>query len=340
MALNWKVKRPTMKDIARRAKVSVNTVSRALADKPEIKEETRTRIKAIAERLGYTRNILASNLRQNSTKTVGVIVSDNANPYFARVIKGIEDVLRDRGYQMILCNTEEDPKLEKDAVKVLLEKRVDGLLIVPVEKEADHIRDLLHMKVPVVFLCRKLEGINANYVVNDDVLGGYLAARHIIDKYKERPIFFLCGPMSICNARDRLAGYRKALEEGGIYLDESHIAFENINLEAGYKNMTNILQSVSPPISVLCFSDYVAMGAIRAIKEAGLVIPSDVAIVGYDDIEFASCLPTSLTTIDHPRYSIGRQGAEILVEIIEGNRSPDEFVDIILKPALIVRESS
>lgn len=338
MGNNFNVNRPTMKDIARKARVSVNTVSRALADKPDIKEETKARITRIAERLGYTRNVIAYSLRQHTTRTVGVVVSDNANPYFARVIKGIEDVLRDREYQMILCNTDEDPKLEKHAVKVLIEKRVDGLLIVPVEKEVDHIKNLLSMRIPAVFLCRKLEGIAANYVVNDDLLGGYLAARHVT-KHKDRPIFYLSGPMAICNARDRLQGFRKALAEVGLDFDESHIITGNIKLEDGYANMREVLRNASPPISVLCFSDYVAIGAMRAIRDAGLMIPEDVCIVGYDDIEFASRLPISLTTIDHPRYSIGTQGAHILLEIIGGIRPHNKLVQLVLKPELLVRES-
>lgn len=328
-----------MRDVAREAKVSVNTVSRALSDKPDIGEETKARVKKIAKEMGYTRNVLASNLRHRSTKVVGVIVSDNANPYFAGVIKGIEDVLRENGYQMILCNTGEDPALEKDAVRTLLEKQVDGLLIVPVEKEIDHLEVLLNMEVPAVFLCRRIQGLRANYVLNDDVLGGYLAAKHIA-KFKERPVFILCGPLSICNARDRLIGYKKALLEVGTPIDESRVSCGNITLQDGYRNMLDILRNVSPPISVLCFSDYVAIGALRAIKEAGLGVPEHVSIVGYDDIEFASCLPVALTTIDHPRYSIGKYGAEMLLEIIEGKRLPKEFVEVILKPELIIRESS
>lgn len=329
----------TMKDIAKRANVSVNTVSRALSNKQDISEETKNNIYKIAEELRYTYNSLAKDLRLNSTKTIGVLVYDNANPFFARIIKGIQDVLKNKGYQMFLCNTEENYELEVKAIKVLLEKRVDGLLIVPVEKGIDDFQELIKKNVPFVLLNRRIEGIDTDYVITNDILGGYLAT-NCLAKHKDRKICFLCGPLNISVARDRLEGYKRALHENGIKFKGRYVKYYNLNPEDGYKNMKQILQVEATPLSVFCASDYVAVGALKAIHEKGLKIPQDIALVGYDNIELIACLDVPITSIDPARYSLGKEGAKILIDLIENEDSERGARQIVLKPKLVIRKSS
>lgn len=337
--MRLRVHQPTMKDIATRADVSVNTVSRALRNKDDISEETRSKIIRIANELGYTYNTLARDLRQRRTSTIGVIVSDNSNPFFARVIRGIQDEARDRGYQIILANTDEDYDMEVSAIGLMLEKRVDGILIVPVGTSTDNIMLLQERGIPTVLLVRNFGTLECSYVVNDDVLGAYLATQCLL-KHQNRPIVFLNGHNGVSDSMKRFAGFRKAIEESGGVFDEESVIWGCIDLDDGYRAASALLDQAKPPISLFCFSDYVAIGAIKAIREHHLAVPDDVAVVGYDDIEIVSCLEVPLTTVDHARYSIGRTGTGVLIDIIEQKIEPGEKTRIVLKPRLVERESS
>lgn len=328
--------RVTMKDIAKIAQVSVNTVSRALNDKPDISKATKERIREVAKQLNYKRNVLAKNLRTSKTEIIGVVVSDNSNPFFARVLKGIEDTTNERGYQIILCNTEERYEKEEKSVHLLLELRVAGLLITPTQANTEHIIELKRLGVPFVLLSRKMEDMITNYVICDDALGAYLATNHIVKQGHKR-IAYLGGSAEISDAKERLRGYRQALLENNIEPDPLLIKAGCMNPETGYRAMKEILAGQQCPTAVFCFSDYVAIGAIKAIEEKRYRIPADVAVVGYDDIEFAPYLRVPLTTIRNPQYSIGVEAAKLLIGIIEDDISQPH--QVVLKPELVIRES-
>lgn len=326
----------TMKDIAKKAQVSVNTVSRALNDKPDISETTKKKVREIAKQLNYKRNILARNVRTSKTKTIGVVISDNSNPFFAKVLKGIEDTTNKQDYQIILCNTEEKCEKEARSVNLLLELRVAGLLITPTQASIKHILELKKLGIPFVLLSRKIEDIITNYVICDDVLGAYLATNHII-KQGHKKIAYLSGSAEISDAKERLRGYKQALFENSIEFNPLFVKIGCMNPETGYKAMKEILTEQQLPTAVFCFSDYVAMGAIKAIEEKKYRIPMDIAIVGYDDVEFAQYLKVPLTTIKNPQYSIGVEAAKLLIGIIEDDIS--QLHQVVLKPELVIRES-
>lgn len=326
----------TMKDIAKKAQVSVNTVSRALNDKPDISETTKEKIQEIAKQLNYKRNILARNLRTTKTKTIGVVISDNSNPFFAKVLKGIQDATNGQGYQIILCNTEEKYEKEEEAVRLLLELRIAGLLITPTQARIDNLLELKQLGVPFVLLARKIENIMANYVVCDDVPGAYIATSYIIQQ-GHRKIAFLGGLSGISDAKGRLEGYKQALSENQVEFNPFLVRAGCFDPETGYEAMKQILMEQERPTAVFCFSDYVAMGAIKAIQEKQLEIPEDIAVVGYDDIEFATYLKIPLTTIKNPKYSMGVEATKLLLGIIEGKITQPQ--QVILKPELTIRES-
>jgi len=330
----------TMKDIAREAGVSINTVSRALNGKPDVNEDTKKRILEIADRLNYVPNFLAKGLVTKNTRTIGVIVSDNANPFFARMIKGIEDYARSRGYNIILCNTDERYEKEEEAVRLLREKRVDGLLITltPAQKERTDILELKRTGVPFVLLNRHMDDIMTDYVINDNVYGAYLAVSHLA-KLGHKRIGYISGPSQISSVRERLEGYRKALFENNIEFDNSLVKGSNLKMEGGYRLMKEFLELENRPTAVFTYSDFLAIGALKALKEAKLQVPKDIALVGYDDIEFSSLLEVPLTTVHQPRYRIGEEGAKILINRIEGKDS-EGLHQIILKPELVIRESA
>ncbi len=194
----------TIKDIAKTAKVSANTVSKALNNKPGVNKETRDRIMRIAKELGYFPNVLARNLRLSQTKTIGVIISDNSNPFFAYMVKGIQDVARETGYHIILCNTGENPGFEQEAIDLLLELRVAGLLITPTQKKIDCILKLKRLRVPFVLLARHFEETTTYYVTTDNVTGAYIATQHLIARGHQR-IVFINGPYQNSAAKERFA---------------------------------------------------------------------------------------------------------------------------------------
>jgi len=332
--------RTTIKDIAKKAKVSANTVSKALNNKSGVSNKTRDRILKIAEDLGYLPNVLAKNLRLSQTKTIGVIISDNSNPFFAHMIKGIQDVAREAGYHIVLYNTEENPDFEEEAIDLLLELRVAGLLITPTQKKIDYILKLKQLHMPFILLVRHLEEVVTHYVVTDNVIGGYIATKRLVNRGHQK-IVFINGPYENSAAKERFRGYQRALEENKIVFNESLVQWGNLNMEDGYNAMRRILAKERPPLGVFLFSDYVAIGAMRAAREKNLRIPGEVSIVGYDDIDFVKYLDVPLTTVYQHKYGIGKKGAEILINIVEGKLSNEEaFQRVLLQPRLVVRASA
>ncbi|MFQ5796695.1 MAG: LacI family DNA-binding transcriptional regulator [Candidatus Bipolaricaulia bacterium] len=330
--------RVTMEDIAKQAGVSVNTVSRALSDRPEISPETKQRILEIAGRLNYVPNKLARSLRSNKTGTVGAIIADLANPFFAALVAGIEEAARHRDYSLILASTSEDYEREERTIQVMLEERVDGLLITPTQVRADAIVELQRHGTPFVLIDRYFEDVQTDYVVADNVQGGVLAVSHLIDE-GYRKILHIAGPMHTSNARERLEGYRRALEAHNIRYDESLVCSDAVTMEDGYRIACDVLAQGLHPEAIFTYSDFVAFGVIRAIRELDLRIPDDIAVVGYDDIEVASALEVPLTTVRMPRRKMGRVAMDLLDERIDDQREEGGH-KVTLDVELIVRASS
>ncbi|HHY45902.1 MAG TPA: LacI family transcriptional regulator [Firmicutes bacterium] len=334
----------TMKDIARLAGVSVNTVSRALNGKPEIDEKTRQRILEIAREHSYSPNSLAASLASKKTRTVGLIVPDICDPFYAQQARGVEDMARARGYTVILINTDEDPKTELKAVDTLRSKRVDGMLLTSVFPGIDHVVLLQKQHIPFVLLNRRLTSLDTDYVVNDNIKGAYEATRHLIRLGHTR-IAHITGPERITSVRERLAGYTKAIQEAGLSIqDDLVFTGESLKPQSGEVLARRAL-SVNPrPTAIFAFCDTLAMGAYATAKEMGLMVPEDLAIVGYDDIPFAACFEVPLTTVAQPSYEMGRTACKILLDRIEsgGNDQEQEGVpkgQVVFDARLVIRKS-
>ncbi len=328
----------TIKDIARVALVSVNTVSRALNNKPDVNKRTKRRILSIAKQLNYSPNYLAKGLISRQTRTIGVVVTDNANPFFAKMIKGIEDVAYAKGYNIILCNTDEDPVREENAIRLLYEKRVDGILITPVQTGREHISKLMRLQIPFVLLNRHSNTIETDYIINDNAHGAKLAINRLLEIGRRR-IVYIAGPASVSSVQERLEGCRMAMRQGNVSLRNLHIEHTNLKLQDGYDVMIRILRSASLPLGVFTYDDLLAIGAMKAIGEAGFKIPDDVALVGYDDIDFAEFLEVPLTTVRQQRYRIGEMGAKLLVDRM-GGKTSRRYKHVVLRPDLIIRKSA
>ena len=328
----------TIRDVAAAAGFSVNTVSRALNDKPDVSADTKARVLEAAHRLGYRPNKLARGLRSNKTQTIGVIVTDIANPFFAAVVKGIEHSVRDQGWSIILGNTEENPDREIELVQLMLAEQIDGLLITPSQQTTRTLSLLAESHLPFVLLGRHFADSDADYVVTDDVRGGYLATEYLI-KSGHRRIAMINGPLHISSAQERLLGYRNALHRYGIEYDESLVINDALTVNDGYRAAQSLCAHAPRVSAMFAYSDFVAFGVMRGIWDVGLRIPDDLAVVGYDDIEFSSYLEVPLTTVRIPKQRLGQRAAQILLEKIRNGDEPIRH-EIKLDVKLAVRRST
>ena len=327
-----------MRDVARAAGVSVNTVSRALAGKPDVSPETRARVLEVAERLGYRPNKLAQGLRSNKTFTIGVIVTDIANPFFAELVKGVEEAARQNGYSIILEDTSESPEQEARAIEVMLSQRVDGLLLTPVQSQVEVVKEVLKSKIPLVLMGRYFPDLEAPYVVSDDFQGAILATEHLIE-LGHRDIAHVAGPLHISSAQDRLSGYRQALQEHGIPAREGFVLAGAVTLRDGYEAGRELLKLDPLPTAVFAYSDLVAIGLMQALMEEEVEIPGDVSLVGYDGIEFSAYTKVPLTTVRIPKRTLGQQAVEMLLKILRDGYLPDKCGQK-LQVELVVRSST
>jgi LacI family transcriptional regulator len=318
--------------------VSTYDCRRQVNNKPDINKDTKRAILQTAEKLGYRPNRLARGLRSNKTYTIGVIVADISNPFFGAVVKGIQDEAQKHNYSIILQGSDEEYDKEVEAIQVMLAERVDGLLITPVQARTETIKRLGESDLPFVLLARQFDDLDADYVVPDNVRGGFLATEHLISLGHER-IALVNAPLCISSAKNRLKGYKKALTQYGIDIDESLITSQALTAKAGYRAVEPMLRRRDRPTAVFTYSDFVAFGVMKAIRGLGLRIPEDIAVVGFDDIEFSTCLEVPLTTIRSPKEELGRKAIMVLNQKLTGGGSDDDR-KVTMGVSLIVRRST
>lgn len=333
----------TIKDVARVAGVSINTVSRALNGKADVNQNTKERILRIAKEMHYTPNQLAQGLKSDKTNVIGVVVTNIANPFYGELIRVVEDIARTHEYNLMLCNTSEDRNNEIEALTLLRSRRVDGVLITPVTADEQTIQFLDDIGMPYVIINRVPEkSENVNYVVSDSVRGAYLAVKHLHERGL-RTVHYLAGPKNLYTVNQRIEGCRKAIDEmhefGEMKLVMHHIP---LSMNASYEEMKTVLAQKGPgPVGVFAYNDNLAIGAMKAIREMECSIPEDVALIGYDDIRYASMLEVPLTTIRQSSAEIGERGAELLIELIESKKKENAICkSVVLEPELIVRGST
>lgn len=333
------MRRPvTIVDIARESGFSINTVSRALNNAPGVNAQTRARVLAVAERLHYTPSRVARSLLTKSTKTLGLIVTDCTNPFYARVIRAVEDTAFAAGYGVIVCNSGEQHDREVQAVRLLLESRVDGMLITPTQYSAEHIADLIERKVPFVLVGRRFENLETCYVTTDNAAGAEAATRLLLS-LGHRRIGHTTGRQAISSVRERLIGYRSALSAFDIPFDESLVARAERDVAGGKAAAQHLLDLDDPPTAIFAYNDLQALGVLQAARARGRRVPDELAVVGYDDIELAAFFEVPLTTVAQPTYALGQIAVELLFQLIEDPASVTEH-QIVLQPELIVRASA
>jgi len=326
----------TLKMVAERAGVSVNTASRAINNKSDINEETKKRVLKVAQELGYVRNATAVALRTKKTGTLGVVIADNRNPFYAEVLNGIEEAAREKNYHIILANTQRDYQKEEEAINLLLAKRVDGLLITPVQDRNDDIKKLIEANIPFVIVGRDFKNIEVDAVYNDEVKGGFLATEYLIKKGHKR-VALINGFLHKSPAKGRLEGYKKVLKKYGIPFDDALVTIGDIDVKDGYERTKQLLEKNLDFTAIFAYNDMMAFGAMQAVKEKGLRIPEDIGLVGYDDILFSSLISPSLSTIRLKKQELGAESVRLLLSRINGNRK--KIKKVMLGVELQIRES-
>ena len=283
-------------------------------------------------------NTMAKSLRNKKTKFIGLVVSDNSNPYYARVVKGVEEVLSIKGYQTLIFSNNEDVRKELLFIKELRSIHVAGVILTPALGNHESVEVLKECRIPYVLANRYLDRDKDNYVIVNDFKAGNIATKYLIEK-RFNKVLMITGNEHISSARERLEGYLSAMHEAGVVVEKGWIYKNGITQEDGYRIAKSIIKNHTKHFSLMCFSDYVAIGAMKAIYEEGMKIPQDVAVMGIDDIDLFSFIHPGLSTVYVPKKELGFRGAELLVGLI---RNPEKVKarQIVLEPKLVLRESA
>ena len=330
----------TIQDVAKKARVSVTTVSRVLNESPAVRPGTRESVLRAIKELGYSPNLLARSLKNRTSHTVGLVVDNIANPFFAEIAKGIEDLASSRGYSLFLCNTDQSFSRGLNHLAVLQKRGVDGIIYSSVGLDAEgvlpaRIQALHKDGVATVLIGQRAAGLPSNVVLTDDEQGAYQAVTHLIG-LGHRRIAYVGGPDTYVN-RLRHAGYERACRDHGLAIDPALAVRSNFRVEGGQAATKDLLHDPVRPTAVFLANDLMAIGALQAARQAGLRVPQDLAVVGFDDISLASYLDPPLTTVRLPKYELGQQAMAKLLQIMAGE-SPGR--EVILPTELVVRRST
>ncbi len=330
-----------IKDVAKHAGVSVGTVSNVINHPDMVSAETRERVRAVIERLGYVRSESARQLRAGRSRIMALLVLDMGNPFFVDVARGAERAARKAGLGVMVCNSGQSADEEADYLGLFAEQRVRGVLLTPADATGRNIEAFRRHRIPFVLVDRVAEGTTECSVSVDDVMGGALAVRHLVDA-GHRSVAYVSGPPDLHQVRDRRQGALNALAEAGLAPETlRELPTEHLTVSAGRDAGARILGLADRPTAVFCANDLLALGVLQSMYAAGVRVPEDIAIVGYDDIEFAAAAVVPLTSVRQPAVTMGAMAAELLLEETESESAADhEHRRVVLQPELVVRRSS
>jgi DNA-binding LacI/PurR family transcriptional regulator len=329
----------SMNEVAKKAGVSVATVSRVLNNSTNVNDETRARILKAIKALNYQPSRVAKRLRSKSVSSnlLGVLIPDIENPFYVDVLRGIEDVAYNHNYAIIMCNFGQDEKKEKLYLEILQSESIDGLIAAPASEDDLQLKKMVSDGLPVVCVDRGLSNTEVDLVLVNNERGAYLAVDHLIKRGYKR-IAYIAGMQSIPSSRYREMGYKKALEDNGMTFDETLVRFGNSKHQSGVELCRELLSLPEPPDAVFTGNNLITLGALETIHSQGLKIPGDIAIVGFDDMYWASSLNPPLTAVRQPAIEIGRRAGELLIQrISDTKRAP---IQMLLNVELIERSST
>lgn len=327
----------TMKDIAKLAGVSTSTVSHVINKTRFVSEEIAERVNSAAKELNYAPSALARSLKMNRTQTIGMLMTTSTNPFFGEVVKGVERSCYHNGYNLIPCNTEGDSERMKSSIDTLLQKRVDGLILMCTTIAGERI-DIFerYPDIPVVVMDWGPVLYASDKIQDNSFQGGYLAAKHLIEA-GHREIGCITGPLNQYQAKMRYAGYKRALTEHQLAINTDWIEESDFSCEGGRNAFLRMLEKDALPTALFACNDMMAMGVVNAAHELALNIPQDLSLVGYDDIHIAQFMTPPLTTIHQPKYRLGKTAVEALLARLEDKNLAPQVVQ--LEPVLVERNS-
>ena len=330
----------TMKRVADELGVSITTVSKVLNNRSDIGDATRARVLAKVAELGYQPNAVARSLTLRRTRTLGIIIPDLMHSFFVEIVAGIESIARNRGYGLLLCSSNEDPRKEREEVEILRQRQVDGVVLASVNAagNTDLLQDLASHGIGLVMIDRDDHAaVRCDRVVTDDEQVGLMATAHLLDQGR-KAIAHIAGP-AIVHAQRRTAGYRAALRARGLRPRPEWILRGGFMEADGYRAMKTLLAEKPPVDAVFAANDPAAIGAMKAIWESGRQVPDDIAVVGAGDIAHGDLLRVPLTTVSWSRDDLGKRAAELILERIDPE-PPSGFKRVVIPPRLVARRSS
>ena len=335
----------TIKDIAERSGVSVTTVSRVLNEKPDVNDETRARVLKVIEDSNYRPNGMARSLVINQTYSIGLIIPDINNPYFPEVARGVEDQAQDSSYSVIFSSTDNKLEQEQEVIDLMLQKRVDGLIVSLSLANRDILKRLEARNIPVVQLDRRIPDSIYPAVMIDNQRSAYKAVQFLIDEGYKR-IAHITGDLQTVPGQEREDGYRKAILDNDLRLVEDMIIEGDFSKQAGYNAMNKMIASDNLPEAIFAANDMMALGVLEACRDAEIRIPEDIVLIGHDNISISNLVYPALTTMAQPKYRLGRQASKMLIDLINIKQKKgslekeDLFADQILETKLVKRGST
>ncbi len=327
---------PRIKDVARRAGVSSATVSRVLSNSPHVSPETRERVLKAIEELGYRPSRVARSLRVQRSRIIGLIISDIQNPFFTALVRAVEDVAYEHDYAVFLCNSDEDIEKEGLYVDLMKAEHVAGVVISPTREDVSRARDLVEAGIPVVTIDRVIQGLLVDSVMVDNVGAAYALVDHVIRDGHTR-VAAVVGVSTATTGRERYEGYKRALADHGLSVDRDLIRRGLPKEHVGYEMTKELLSLPHRPTALFTGNNLLTLGALRAIRERGLRIPDDIALVAFDELDWMPLFDPALTVAAQPTYELGRQATELLLKRIGGWDEPPQKV--VLTPTIHIRRS-
>lgn len=327
----------TVADVARKAGVSVSTAARVLSGTGYAAEETRRLVLEAARELGYVPNQIARSLRTRQTRTLGLLIGDVENFFYSVIAKNVESVAKDGGYHVVLCNSDDDPKIEREYLKLLEGMRVDALIVTPTSKNRRHLAALMDKGMVIVQVDRRVEGLEADAILVDNESGAASAVSELVDAGHTQ-VGILTGDLDVTTASQRFAGYQRALKEHGIAIRESLIKSGSFHREHAIEDATDLIHARPTPTAIFAANNILAEAALIALEQDGLRVPRDVSLVAFDDVQWMSMIEPPVTTVRQPVADMARSAAELALRRLREGRDGGPST-VVFRTELIERAS-
>ena len=333
-----KIQHSTIRTVAQRAGVSPATVSRVIGNYGYVSQATRRKVEMVIQELGYRPDNIARSLVTKNTHTLGLILTDILNPFFAELARGVESITYKNDFSLLIANTDEDIEREKTILNTFIEKHVDGILLVPATSKAStHLQEIIEKQIPLVLVDRNAENISVDTVMVDNEIGAYRAVSHLIERGHEKIAMILDNP-DISTNMERLAGYRRALLDYGLVTNDLLVRCCQYTTQSAHEIVYELLKEKDRPTALFTANNFITIGAIRAIFNMGMRIPEDVALVGFDDLGISQIGYPTVTAVVQPVYELGQTAAQRLLARLAGDKGVPQ--EIRLQTSFIVRQSS